>query len=199
MKRMISGCAILVFLALLNPTSPVSAAEPRAAMDTLKIGDEAPSFVMRNLATGDVVYLRDYVGKTLRNPWIKKERQVTVLSFWATWCQPCKTEIPILTKLAGQFTNQPVKFFLVNTLEKGDQTEDSVLATCRARGYTLTCLIDPAERYALKYSVRGLPVLVVIDKFGIVRKINHGYHENFQIELEKVLKDLMKEDETVKK
>ena len=163
--------------------------------DTLGIGSEAPPFVMRNLATGEGVYLRDFTGKTMRDPWKKKERQVVVMSFWATWCQPCKNEIPILTRLADSLKGQPVKFFLINTMEKSEQVEDSIRATYQARKYTLPCLIDPACRYAGIYSVRGLPVLVVIDKFGVVRKINHGYHEDFDIELSKFLKELVKEGE----
>jgi thiol-disulfide isomerase/thioredoxin len=167
--------------------------------DSLKVGSEAPQFVMRNLLTNEGVFLRDYTGKVLRESWKKKERQVVVLSFWATWCQPCKAEIPILSKLAGDFKNQPIKFFLVNTMEKNEQSEDSVRETYKNRDYKLPCLLDPGGRYAQHYSVRGLPVLVVIDKFGIVRKINHGYHENFNIELDALLKELVKEEDIIKK
>ena len=167
-------------------------------LDSLKIGDNAPQFVMRNIETNTGVFLRDYTGKLLREPWIKKERHVVVLSFWATWCQPCKNEIPILTNLADEFKDERVKFFLVNTMEKADQVEDSVRQTYKNRGYTLTCLVDPG-RYANLYTVRALPVLVVIDKFGIVRKINRGYHENFDIELKNLIKELVKEEEPVKK
>jgi len=167
--------------------------------DSLKVGDEAPQFVMRNLFSDEGTFLRDFTGKTLREPWIKKNRQVVVLSFWATWCQPCKNEIPILTKLASEFVNQPVKFFLVNTGEKAEQNEDTIREIYNTRGYTLPCLVDPGSRYASLYMVHGLPVLIVIDKFGIVRKINRGYYENFNIELEKMLKELVKEEKTVKK
>jgi thiol-disulfide isomerase/thioredoxin len=166
--------------------------------DTLSIGDEAPQFVMRNIMTNTAVFLRDYTGKRLREPWKKKERQVVVLSFWATWCQPCKNEIPILTKLAAGYKDQNVKFFLVNTMEKAGSIEDSVHDTYENRGYTLPCLVDPSGRYASVYSVHGLPALVVIDKFGIVRKINRGYHENFQIELEELLKKLLEEEPVMK-
>ena len=100
-------------LTILFSDSSISA--PRG-QDSLKIGTEAPPFVMRNLMTDEGVYLRDFTGKTLRNPWKKRERQVVVLSFWATWCEPCKNEIPILTKLTENFKDQPVKFFLVNTM-----------------------------------------------------------------------------------
>lgn len=168
-----------------------------AVRDTLEEGTEAPRFMMRNLLTGDYVRLRDFTGKTLYEPWKKKVRQVLVLSFWATWCQPCKNEIPILTKLTEEFKDQPVKFFLVNTMEKAEQTEDSVRETYKNRNYSIPCLVDPGM-VADHYGVRGLPVLVVIDKFGIVRKINRGYHENFQIELAKLLKELAKEGEPTK-
>jgi thiol-disulfide isomerase/thioredoxin len=168
-------------------------------IDTLDVGDEAPQFVMRNLITNTAVFLRDFTGKTLREPWKKKERQVVVLSFWATWCQPCKNEIPILTKLAADYKDQSLKFFLVNTMEKSESIEDSVRDTYKNRGYTLPCLVDPSGRYAGLYSVHGLPVLVVIDKFGIVRKLKRGYNENFQIELGKLLNELLKEAEPAKK
>jgi hypothetical protein len=59
--------------------------------------------------------------------------------------------------------------------------------------------VDPSGRYASLYSVHALPVLVVIDKFGIVHKINRGYHENFQIELETLLEELLREEEPLKK
>jgi len=42
--------------------------------------------------------------------------------------------------------------------------------------------------------VRGLPMIVVIDKFGVVRKVNRGYHENFHLEISQLLRQLVKED-----
>jgi thiol-disulfide isomerase/thioredoxin len=191
--------AILLFSMLIFSTWNNAEAGLIFRSDTLSIGDEAPQFVMRNLMMNTAVFLRDYTGKTMREPWKKKERQVVILSFWATWCQPCKNEIPILTKLAADYKDQNVKFFLVNTMEKAESIEDSVRDTYKNRGYILPCLVDPSGRYASLYSVHALPVLVVIDKFGIVRKINRGYHENFQVELEKFLKELLKKEEPVKK
>ena len=191
--------AILLFSILILSTWNNAEASLIFRSDTLSIGDEAPQFVMRNIMTNTAIFLRDFTGKTLREPWKKKERQVVVLSFWATWCQPCKNEIPILTKLAAYYVDQNVKFFLVNTMEKAESIEDSVRDTYKSRGYTLPCLVDPSGRYAGQYSIHGLPDLVVIDKFGIVRKINHGYQENFHIELNKLLKELLNKEEPAKK
>ena len=164
--------------------------------DSLKPGDTAPTFVLRDIVTGDPVFLEDYTGKDLRKGSNNATRHVVVLSFWATWCEPCKKEIPILTTMADQFKGKPVKFFLVNTLEQTKEpthTEDSVKAVLKARGYTLPCLVDAIGRAADGYQVRTLPVLVVIDKHGVIRKINHGYVKDFEVELANLLSDLAKE------
>jgi thiol-disulfide isomerase/thioredoxin len=195
----VSKIIIITFSLAIFSSSRSAGANIISQKDSLKIGDAAPYFGMRELITDTAVYLRDYTGKVLREPSNKKQRHVVVLSFWATYCQPCKNEIPILIKLADQFKDQPVKILLINTLEMAEQTEDSVRDVYQTRGYTLTCLFDATRRYAELYSVRVLPVMIVIDKFGIVRHINRGYHENFQIELEKLLKELVEEQEPVKK
>ncbi len=164
--------------------------------DSLKPGDAAPSFVLRNMAGGNPVFLRDFAGKELRRAVKNNPHQVVVLSFWATWCEPCKKEIPLLTKIAEDFKNQPVKFFLVNTLEQVKQptfTEDSVIAVLKARNYTLPCLVDATGRVSDSYQVRGLPVLVVIDKQGIIRKISHGLEDKFEETMPALLKGLIAE------
>jgi thiol-disulfide isomerase/thioredoxin len=161
--------------------------------DTLTVGDEAPRFVLRDMGTDEPVFLRDYTGKKLHDK-AKTARHIVVLSFWATWCQPCKVEIPILTKMAEQFSNDPVKIFLVNTLEQQPSTEDTVRATYASRGYTLPCLLDGSGRAAMQYGAHGLPMIVVIDKFGIIRKINKGFHEDFQVDVEQLITRLVNED-----
>lgn len=159
--------------------------------DTLRPGDPAPVFVMRDLLTDEPVFLRDYVGKVRRRESKIAQPHVIVLSFWATWCQPCKIEIPLLTGLEKEFAGKPVKIFLVNTQEMADVTEDTVRAVYRGRGYSLQCLIDASGRFARNYTVRGLPMIVVIDQDGIVRKVNRGYHENFHIDIRNLVNDLL--------
>lgn len=166
----------------------------RARRDSLSVGDEAPPFALRDLLTDEPVFLRDYTGKTLREAWKNKQRHAVVISFWATWCQPCKVEIPLLMKMAEEFKSEPVKIFLVNTREEAGVPEDSVRATYRSRRYTLKCLVDASGKAADNYMVRGLPMIVVIDKFGIVRKVNRGFHENFHIEIADLLKTLARQD-----
>jgi thiol-disulfide isomerase/thioredoxin len=163
-------------------------------LDSLKVGDPAPTFVMRDIISGDPVFLRDYAGTTLRRASRNRARQVVVLSFWATWCEPCKKEIPLLMKMADEFAGRPVKFFLVNTLEQAKEptyTEDSVKAVINARGYTLPCLVDAIGRVADSYRVRSLPALVVIDKEGVIRRISRGLEDGFESSLRTLLNNFV--------
>jgi thiol-disulfide isomerase/thioredoxin len=174
----------------------MSAKEPHALAiaakgDTLHPGEPAPVFVMRDLLTDNPTFLRDYVGKPRRRESKIPQPHIVVLSFWATWCQPCKVEIPLLTELEKEFSGKPVKFFLVNTQEMADVTEDTVRSVYKARGYSLQCLIDASGRFARNYTVRGLPMIVVVDQDGIVRKVNRGFHENFHLEIRNMLNELL--------
>lgn len=172
-----------------------SSPDAAAAKDSLKVGEEAPTFVMLDSATDDAVFLRDYTGKALRKPWQNKTRHVVLVSFWASWCEPCKEEIPILMKLAEEFKGQPLKIFLVNTGEAQSVTKDTVRAIMKRRGYTLQCLMDNTGAVAKRYLVQSLPVLVVIDKFGIIRKVNLGYHQGFEQGLRMLIPELLRESE----
>lgn len=160
-----------------------------ASADSLKDGDEAPMFVLRDLKTDNAVYLRDYTGETLRRG--ANRRHVVVLSFWSTWCQPCKEEIPHLAKIAEEFAGKPLKIFLVNTMEWQSTTEDSVRSVYASRGYTLQCLLDATGRIAMRYGARTLPMVVVIDKHGVVRRVVKGFHEDSYVEFTNFLRDLM--------
>jgi len=192
---------VVFLIALLSISSNVRAGDrPDApsiqrSLDSLRVGDEAPTFVVLEATKEDPVYLRDYTGKQLRQPWKNNPRHAVVVSFWASWCEPCKTEIPLLTRMAEDFKDKPVKIYLMNTMESLNFTVDSVRTILKDRKYTLPCLLDNTGTVARRYTVRGLPMIVVIDKFGIVRKINRGYHENFHLEITELLKKLILEEE----
>ena len=187
-------CLLLIPALAVSMDAPAGPAGSDRGRDSLVVGDEAPTFVVLNALTEDAVFLRDFTGKEIRKASKNRIRHVVIVSFWASWCEPCKTEIPLLTKMAAEFKDSPVKIFLMNTMESLGFTEDSVRTVLKNRGYTLPCLVDNTGMVARRYSVRGLPMIVVIDKFGIIRKINRGFHENFDVDIRALVKELLKED-----
>ncbi len=192
---LLAGSLVAFLFLAVSPRPEVLDTGAKDPRDTLKVGDAAPTFVVIEAHTDEPVFLRDFTGKELRTGSKNSIRHAVVVSFWASWCEPCKTEIPLLMKMAEEFKNDPVKIYLMNTGESLGFTADSVRAVIRARKYTLPCLMDNTGMVAKRYTVKGLPMIVVIDKFGVVRKINRGYHENFHVEITSLLRQLLKEEE----
>ena len=136
---------------------------------TLAVGDEAPRFVLRDLS-GEYVYLRDYTGKELRQPWKKRDKHVVVLSFFATWCVPCRTEIPILGEIAARFSDEPLLIYLVDLEEKAAK----IVPFIEELDVSIPVLLDEYGVVAKKYGVVALPQLFLIDKEGTIRYLSRG-------------------------
>ena len=150
-------------------SSPVSAQQAGSVKKVLSIGDEAPKLVLRDLS-GEYIYLRDYSGKKLRQAWRKREKHVVVLSFFATYCEPCKIEIPILDGIAAKFTEEPLKIYLVDLNEK----EDLVVPFIDSLDVSIPVLMDLYGVVAEKYGVVALPQTFLIDKEGTIRYLSRG-------------------------
>jgi thiol-disulfide isomerase/thioredoxin len=158
--------------------------------DPLCIDCEAPTFSLPSLDQ-EYVTLRDFCGKELRKPWVNKTKHVVVLSFFATWCEPCKAEIPHLTKLQNEFKDQPIKFFLIDVGE--DQKE--VLEYVNSAGVEIPVLLDRYKKTAERFDALTLPRLFVLDKNGLIQRKQKGFSnpEDFEIEMRELIKILLED------
>jgi thiol-disulfide isomerase/thioredoxin len=101
----------------------------------------------------------------------------TVLAFWATWCAPCRAELPVLDRLAKRFEGE-ARFFAVN-IEEADAlgeikqfvAEHKITMPVALRGGSL----------ADSYRVESIPHLVVLDKQGKVAEVLSGVHEEGEV------------------
>ncbi|MEW6686010.1 MAG: TlpA disulfide reductase family protein [Candidatus Edwardsbacteria bacterium] len=150
---------------------------PAYAQDSLKMGDRAPTFYLKTLHNNDF-YLSDYCGKP-RNKKSKQERNVVILSFWATWCKPCQEEIPFLEEIQGKFGLDSLRIFLVASGEEKQTIEDSVFT----RVISLPVLFDKYSRVKRLYQVENLPTLFIIDREGTIRWIKTGFSEQKKEEM----------------
>ncbi len=134
---------LLVFLALSFRSDP-------RLIESPLIGKPAPSFTLTDL-DGQVVGLEDLKGKPV------------VINFWATWCQPCIVEHPVLLAGARHYAGQ-VEFLGVIYQDK----PELIRRFMRQRGAWGPALIDPEVEVAIAYGVYGAPETFFIDAQGII-------------------------------
>lgn len=148
-------------------TTPTTRAEAPATTDAaappkvgLGVGDLAPDWTLETLGSGAKVRLSDLRG------------QVVLISFWASWCGPCKTELPALE---APWLARKDKGFNVVAISVDDRIEDSraFLATTPV-GYTTVW--DPGGKVVSDpWQVLNLPMSFLIDRAGVIRQVHIGY------------------------
>jgi thiol-disulfide isomerase/thioredoxin len=103
--------------------------------------------------SGRTVDLRDLRGK------------VVVLNFWATWCEPCRDEMPSLQRLRAKMSGQPVEVLTVNYGEFPQRIEPFM----KKQNIELPVLLDTQKDAAKAWNAGGLPITFIVDRKGDVR------------------------------
>lgn len=111
----------------------------------------APGFTLQTV-DGKPVSLSDLRGKNV------------LINFWATWCGPCRLEMPLLQAAQDNFAGR-----LVVVAVNNDEPPDKVQAFIDELGLHLTVLLDPGTKIAELYRVRGYPTSLFLDPQGIIR------------------------------
>jgi cytochrome c biogenesis protein CcmG, thiol:disulfide interchange protein DsbE len=121
------------------------------------VGSEAPDFRAKDLRTGrEVSLVKDYRG------------QVVLLNIWATWCEPCKVEMPSIEALHKAYGRRGLKVVAVSIDDY--VTEDSIRSFAKGLGLTFDILHDPSHTIDRSYQTTGWPETFVIAKDGVIRK-----------------------------
>jgi len=165
-----------------------SSLSAQANESPIKKGDPSPVFSLPDLQN-NYVFLRDYSGQKLRKPWKNKTKYVVVMSFFATWCAPCKREIPHLEKLKTEFSDKKVKFFLIDVGEEREVLDGFL----KKNKISLTVLHDRYQQTAEKFGATSLPRLIVIDKQGTIQLIKKGFKDgdSFMKEMRTLISELL--------
>lgn len=122
-----------------------------------RVGNQAPDFVLKDV-DGATVRLSDFRGKPV------------MVNFWASWCPPCKEEMPDIEKSYQRHKGEGYVFLGVDMKEDVKTVKDFVTRY----GYTWTFLLDPDSQAINTYFVSGVPETFFIDRDGVIRDYKIG-------------------------
>jgi peroxiredoxin len=177
MRLAITGVAVGLIFGLVGIGSAAAPdIQPVAVRNGVKLGELAPNFQLRDL-DGHLVTLSELRGK------------VVLLNFWATWCGPCRVEMPAMEQLYRMFSRKDFEILAVSIDAQGEAVTRPF-----QQEYHLTfpILHDSDYRVGLMYGARSLPMTFLVDRQGVVRHQIFGARDWGASEAQQLVQMLMK-------
>jgi thiol-disulfide isomerase/thioredoxin len=111
------------------------------------------------------------------------------VNFWATWCGPCRVELPHLSRLHDKYRGSGFVLLGVNI----DEDPAVARALVGKMGLTFPVLLDSEKKVVGAYDLNAMPATVLIDRDGRVRHLHRGYKEGVEALYEQQVRALLKE------
>lgn len=139
--------------------------------------------------TAPLFTLKDLKGKSRS---LKAEQgKVVLVNFWATWCGPCRYELPKLQEIYGKLKAENVTFFVVSVDDA--ETVSKVKPFVTEKKFEFPILLDTDAGVVSKYNEDGIiPFTVIIDHQGKIRHVHSGYNPGDEVVVEQELRTLLK-------
>jgi peroxiredoxin len=150
--------------ALLGVALFLASAVALADKPVLKVGDEPPD-VFGKASSRETVHLTDYRGR------------IVVISFFASWCGPCRKEVPMLMALQKHATRDKVVVISVNWQQSQDEFRH-IKKIFDDHGSDITLVSDERGRVGAAYGVHAIPFMIIVGKDGKIVALHLGYGED---------------------
>ena len=115
--------------------------------------------------------------------------KVVLVNFWATWCGPCRIEMPHLARRYDNYRGSGFVLLGVNI----DDDPNAAKALAGKLGIKFPVLLDTDTRVVAAYDLNAMPATVLIDRDGRVRHLHRGYREGVEQTYEQQVRELLKE------
>jgi thiol-disulfide isomerase/thioredoxin len=149
-----------------------------AASRSPEAGVPAPEFIGQT-AEGKAIKLSDYRGN------------VVLLDFWASWCGPCREEMPFLIQLGREYRKQAFQIIAVNIDDKVENMVKFMSKFAADPGFPV--IFDQKKTIPQLYDIETMPTTILIDQKGAIRFWHHGFKPSHKDRLRTELESLLKE------
>lgn len=139
-------------------------------------GQPAPDFALKS-SNGENLRLSEYRG------------DVVMINFWATWCGPCRQEMPLLNELYLRYQRVGFSLLGVNI----DDDSRKAMNMVAELGVSFPVLFDSHKEVSKLYKVNAMPVTVLVDREGNVRHVHHGYRPGVEEQYLNEIRSLLRE------
>lgn len=139
-------------------------------------GRAAPDFALKS-STGENLRLSEFRG------------DVVMINFWATWCGPCRQEMPLLDELYNRYERVGFNLLGVNI----DDDSRRAMQMIEELGVNFPVLFDARKEVSKLYEVDAMPVTVLVDREGNVRYVHHGYKPGYEDKYLDQVRSLLRE------
>jgi len=139
-------------------------------------GQPAPDFALKS-STGKNLRLSEYRG------------DVVMINFWATWCGPCRQEMPLLDELYSRYQRVGFSLLGVNI----DDDSGKAMNMVSELGVSFPVLFDARKEVSRLYAVDAMPVTVILDREGTVRHVHQGYKPGYEQKYLEQIRALLRE------
>jgi len=134
----------------------------------------------------------DFTLRTMDGPNLRLQEQrgrVVLVNFWATWCGPCRQEMPHMNRLYEKYRSSGFVLLGVNV----DEDPRNAAGVAAKLGVKFPVLLDTDKKVSKLYDLSTMPSTVLIDRDGRVRYVHRGYLDGYENTYEKQIRELLKE------
>jgi peroxiredoxin len=134
----------------------------------------------------------DFTLPSVSGPNLRLQEQrgrVVMVNFWATWCGPCRVEMPHLSRLYDKYRGSGFVVLGVNI----DEDPRKAASLASQLGMSFPVLLDTDKKVSRLYDLSTMPSTILIDRDGRVRYVHRGYRDGYEDTYEKQIRELLRE------
>jgi thiol-disulfide isomerase/thioredoxin len=134
----------------------------------------------------------DFTLPSLDGPNLRLQEQrgrVVMINFWASWCGPCRVEMPHLARLYEKYRGSGFTVLAVNI----DESPQKAASLATQLGMRFPVLLDTDKKVSRLYDLSTMPSTVLVDRDGRVRYLHRGYRDGYEETYDKQIRELLRE------